>query len=147
MYIQPHIDYCDTIFDCHLTAIMTSPDSKRHKIERHASSLARLDGRQQQVLGQSSAGQRRTHRVELYHKIIVDDRIPIDIKSIIPQTRATVLNRVDPLAADRLLRLLDMICVCVCVWVGACFALFYVFFFYIMSTFWKLVPPKSLKRL
>ena len=41
------------------------------------------------------------------------------------------------------LRLLDMICVCVCVCVGWCVFCAVLRFFYVMSTFWKLVPPKK----
>ena len=97
MYIQPHIDYCDTIFDCHLTA---NDKSRLEKAQNRAARLITGTPRRTPTAGlRAELGwttlhdRRRIHRVELYHKIIVDDRIPSYIKSIIPQTRATVLNR------------------------------------------------------
>lgn len=97
MYIQPHLDYCDTVFDRHLTVF---DKSRLEKAQNRAARLITATPRRTPTaglraeLGWSTLHDRRhTHRLQLYHKIIFDDRVPNYIKDIIPKTRRSAIER------------------------------------------------------
>ena len=91
IYIQPHFDYCDVIYDSHLTV---SDKSRLEKAQNRAARLITSTPRRTPTaglrteLGWSSLElRRRKHRLQLYHKIKHDQSVPHFIKSIIPSLR------------------------------------------------------------
>ena len=97
MYVQPHLDYCDSIFDCHLTAF---DKSRLEKAQNRAARLITGTPRRTAAAGlrkelgwTSLLDRRRAHKVQLYHKIALDDRVPEFIKDIIRKTRNLEIDR------------------------------------------------------
>ena len=97
MYVQPHLDYCDSVFDCHLTVF---DKSRLEKAQNRAARLITAMPRRTPTAGlRAELGwttlhdRRRTHRLQLYHKIIYDERVPTYIKDIIPKTRNSATTR------------------------------------------------------
>ena len=99
VYIRPHLDYCDTIYDGHITM----RDSTR--LETFQNRAARLttgtlfrtssDKLRHELGWDKLTTRRKMHRLTLYHKITISGRhnIPDYITTIIPATRAHETNR------------------------------------------------------
>ena len=93
MYVQPHLDYCDAVYDGHLTSF----DCQRlEKAQTRAARLITGTTRRTsasgllQELGLSTLTDRRQeHRLQLYHRLKFDQVIPHFIKDMIPNTRST----------------------------------------------------------
>ena len=90
-YVQPFLDYCDTIYDGHITIADCT------RLERAQNRAARLitgttlrtptDGLRRELGLTSLTDRRKKHKLQLYHKLIFDSRIPTFIKSTLPCTR------------------------------------------------------------
>lgn len=91
MYVQPHLDYCDVVYDGHLTTF----DSQRlEKAQNRGARLItgatrRTSGRRLlEELGLCTlADRRQEHRLQLYHRLIYDTVLPEFIRELIPNTR------------------------------------------------------------
>lgn len=97
IYVQPHLDYCDAVYDCHLTVL---DKSRLEKAQNRAARLITATPRRTHTAGllaelgwSSLETRRRTHRLQLYHKINFDESVPSFIKHIIPNTRQSEINR------------------------------------------------------
>ena len=97
MYVRPHLDYCDTIYDSHLTA---ADKSRLEKAQNRAARLITATPRRtptaglREELGWSSLETRRhNHKLHLYHKIMYEPSIPEFIKEIVPNFRQTDSER------------------------------------------------------
>lgn len=97
IYVQPHLDYCDTIYDSHLT---TTDKSRLEKAQNRAARLITATPRRTSTVGlRDELGwtalelRRRRHRLQLYHKIVHDESVPDFIKEIIPNTRQSATGR------------------------------------------------------
>ena len=97
IYAQPHLDYCDTVYDGHLTVF---DKSRLEKAQNRAARLITSTPRRTPTAGlltelgwTSLEDRRRTHRLQVYHKVRFDDRIPKYIKDIIPNTRSSEPSR------------------------------------------------------
>ena len=96
-YVQPFLDYCDTIYDGHITA----HDSLR--LDRAQNRAARLitgtslrtstEGLRHELGWTTLTDRRLIHRLDFYHKLKFDTRVPTFIKSILPQTRNLIISR------------------------------------------------------
>ena len=91
IYVQPHLDYCDTVFDSHLTV---TDKSRLEKAQKRAARLITSTPRRTPTAGllkelgwTTLENRRRVHRLQLYHKLKADDHVPNYIKNIIPSTR------------------------------------------------------------
>ena len=98
MYVQPHLDYCDTIYDCHLTV---ADKARLEKAQNRAARLITATPRRTHTAGlRAELGwtpletRRSNHRLQLYHKIIFDQSTPEFIKDIIPNSRQSDTERV-----------------------------------------------------
>ena len=90
-YVQPFLDYCDIIYDEHMTV------SDCMRLERAQNRAARLitgtplrtstDGLRRELGWTSLTDRRKMHRLQFYHTLLFDIRIPIFIKSTLPSTR------------------------------------------------------------
>ena len=93
MYVQPHLDYCDAVYDGHLTTF----DCQR--LEKAQTRAARLitgttrrtsaSGLLQELGLTTLTDRRQEHRLQLYHRLKYDNVIPKFIKEMIPNTRST----------------------------------------------------------
>ena len=91
IYVQPHLDYCDAVYDGHLT----SYDSKRlEKAQKRAARLITGTPRRVptndllQELGLSNlVDRRKLHRLQLLHKLRFQASVPDYIRAIVPNTR------------------------------------------------------------
>ena len=91
--MQPHLDYCDAVYDGHLTSF----DCQRlEKAQTRAARLIigtrrrRSASRLLQELRLSTlTDRRREHRLHLYHILKFDQVISQFIKEMIPNTRST----------------------------------------------------------
>ena len=97
IYVQPHLDYCDTIYDCQLTS---ADKSRLEKAQNRAARLITATPRRTPTIGlRSELGmtsletRRRTHRLHLFHKIKFDESVPDFIKEILPNTRQSDTDR------------------------------------------------------
>ena len=91
MYAQPHLDYCDAVFDGQLTTF------DRQRLEMAQNRAARLitgttrrtsATRLLEELGLSTLADRRLrHRLQLYHKLKYDVVVPEFIRELVPNTR------------------------------------------------------------
>ena len=97
MYVQPHLDYCDTVFDAHLT------DYDRSRLEKAQNRAARLitgttrrtptAGLLKELGWSPLADRRQIHKLQLYHKLKFAETVPQYIKDIIPNPRGTDVSR------------------------------------------------------
>ena len=97
MYAQPHLEYCDTVFDGHLTVF---DKSRLEKAQNRAARLITATPRRTPTaglhaeLGWTALQNRRSmHRLQLYHKIVFDESVPEYIKSMIPDKRHSQISR------------------------------------------------------
>ena len=96
-YVQPFLDYCDAIYDGHLTV----HDSLR--LDRAQNRAARLitgtplrtstEGLRHELGWTTLSDRRLIHRLDFYHKLKFDARVPTFIKSTLPQTREQIIPR------------------------------------------------------
>ena len=97
IYVKPHLDYCDTVVDCHLTVFDKSRLEKaQNRAARLITSTPRrtpTEGLLRELGWTSLECRRRTHRLQLYHKLKFDDRVPGYIKDIVPNTRRSETDR------------------------------------------------------
>ena len=108
-YIQPFLDYCDTIYDGHITI------SDCTRLERAQTRAARLitgttlrtstHGLLRELGWTPLTERRKIHKLQLYHKLTFDSRIPAFIKSTLPSTRQQNISRRLRNAADQTLPL------------------------------------------
>ena len=94
MYVQPHLDYCDTVYDSHLTAF---DKSRLEKAQNRAARLITSTSRRTLTIGllaelgwTTLETRRRNHRLQLYHKIKFDQTTPAFIREIIPNSRQSI---------------------------------------------------------
>ena len=97
-YVQPFLDYCDTIYDGHITVT----DCMR--LERAQNRAARLitgtalrtstDGLRRELGWTKLTDRRKMHKLQLYHKLVFDPKVPAFIKSTIPNTRQQSTPRI-----------------------------------------------------
>ena len=99
MYIRPHFDYCDTVYDGHITI----RDATRLEIQQNRS--ARLttgalfrtssDNIRTELGWEKLKTRRHIHRLTFYHKLSTTEGsdTPRYITDIMPQTRAHETNR------------------------------------------------------
>ena len=97
VYVQPHLDYCDSLYDAHLTeydnARLEKAQLRAAKLitgtPRRTSSEALL-----QELGWCKLRKRRqVHKIQLYHKLKFHPLVPEYLKSIIPNPRSADIDR------------------------------------------------------
>ena len=96
-YVQPFLDYCDTIYDENITI----HDSMR--LDKAQNRAARLitrtalrtstDGLRRELGWASLTDRRKMHKLQLYHKLKYDPIIPTYIKSILPGERHQITQR------------------------------------------------------
>ena len=97
VYVQPHLDYCDSVFDGHLT------EYDRSRLEKAQLRAARLiTGTPRRTsseallkeLGWNKLRERRqVHKIQLFHKLKFHHLVPEYIKAIIPNARANDTDR------------------------------------------------------
>ena len=97
-YVQPFFDYCDIIYDEHITA------SDCMRLERAQNRAARLitgtplrtstDGRRRELGWTSLTDRRKMHRLQFYHRLLFDPRIPAFMKSTLPSERRHNVQRI-----------------------------------------------------
>ena len=97
IYVQPHLDYCDSVFDGNLT------DYDRARLEKAQLRAARLiagtprrtsSSALLQELGWCKLSERRQiHKIQLFHKLKFHLMVPEYIKTIIPNPRAIEMDR------------------------------------------------------
>ena len=97
VYVQPHLDYCDSVFDGHLT------EFDRARLEKAQLRAARLiTGTPRRTsseallkeLGWCKLRERRqVHKIQLYHKLKFHHLVPEYISAIIPNARANDIDR------------------------------------------------------
>ena len=90
-YVRPFFDYCDTIYDEHITM------SDCIRLERAQNRAARLvtgaplrtstDGLRRELGWTSLTDRRKKHKLQLYHKLMFNPTIPPFIKLISPNAR------------------------------------------------------------
>ena len=97
IYAQPHLDYCATVFDGHLTV---SDKSRLEKAQNRAARLITATPRRTPTAGLHAElgwttleARRRMHRLQLYHKIMYDEAVPKYIQDIIPKNRHSQMQR------------------------------------------------------
>ena len=90
-YVRPHLDYCDAIFDGHLTV---ADKARLEKAQNRAARLITATPRRTPTAGllaelgwTSLEIRRRKHKLQLYHKIKFDKSTPTFIADIIPDSR------------------------------------------------------------
>ena len=108
-YVQNFLDYCDAIYDGHITI------SDCTRLERAQTRAARLitgtalrtptDGLLRELGWTPLTDRRKMHKLQLYHKLTFDTRIPAFIKSTLPSTRQQNIPRTLRNAADQTLPL------------------------------------------
>ena len=96
-YVQPFLDYCDTVYDEHITIY----DNMR--LEKAQNRAARLitrttlrtstDGLRRELGWSSLTDRRKKHKLQFYHKLVFDPIIPTYIKSILPNARQQSTQR------------------------------------------------------
>ena len=97
-YVQPFFDYCDIIYDEHITA------SDCMRLERAQNRAARLitgtplrtstDGLRRELGWTSLTDRRKMHRLQFYHRLLFDPRIPTFMKSTLPSERRHNVQRI-----------------------------------------------------
>ena len=97
IYIRPHLDYCDAIYDGHLTV---ADKSRLEKAQNRAARLITATPRRTPTAGLlAELGwsplevRRRKHKLQLYHKIKFDKSTPTFIADIIPHSRQSESER------------------------------------------------------
>lgn len=98
MYVKPHLDYCDAVYD---GALSEFDKSRLEKAQKRAARLITGTPRRtptvglMKELGWSSLSERRHfHKLLLFHKLKFDVTVPDFIRAIIPNTRETDTVRV-----------------------------------------------------
>ena len=94
IYIRPYFDYCDAIYDGHLTL---HDESRLEKLERRAARLVTgtprgtsTDKLQKELGWDTLKTRRKVHRLTFYRELLHNqDTLPSYIQSILPQTRHT----------------------------------------------------------
>ena len=96
-YIRPHFDYCDAIYDGHITV---QDLMKLEKLQNRAARLVTgglfrtsTDKLLTELGWDRLTTRRRLHRLTLYHKLNTAEQLPHYITSIIPNTRAQDTHR------------------------------------------------------
>ena len=96
-YVQPFLDYCDTIYDGHITiADCTRLERAQNRAARLITGTTRrtpTDGLRRELGWTSLTDRRKKHKLQLYHKLLFDSRIPTFIKSTLPPTRQQNIPR------------------------------------------------------
>ena len=91
IYVQPHLDYCATVYDGHITVF------DRSRLEKAQNRAARLitgiprristSGLLKELGWSTLASRRQSQKLLLYQKLRFDNSVPVYIKDIIPNTR------------------------------------------------------------
>ena len=98
IYVRPFFDYCDIIYDEHITI------SHCMRLERAQNTAARLitrtplrtstDGLRRELGWTSLTDRRKMHRLQFYHRLLFDPRIPTFMRSTPPSARQHNTQRI-----------------------------------------------------
>ena len=96
-YIRPYFDYCDTIYDGHIT---TQDSTKLETLQNRAARLVTgglfrtpTDKLLKELGWDKLTKRRQIHRLTLYHKLSTTEQLPHYITEIMPNTRALDTDR------------------------------------------------------
>ena len=98
IYVRPFFDYCDIIYDEHITI------SHCMRLKRAQNTAARLitrtplrtltDGLRRELGWTSLTDRRKMHRLQFYHRLLFDPRIPTFMRSTLPSARQHNTQRI-----------------------------------------------------
>ena len=98
IYIRPHFDYCDTIYDGHITihdaTRLETLQNRAARLTTGALFRTPSDKLRQELGWDTLTSRRKIHRLALYHRLsLPESKAPNYITEIMPQTREQETNR------------------------------------------------------